>query len=115
MEFERDLPFTPRRCFFTFQIPPEQIRGQHAHRKCSQLLVCVTGHCYVCVDDGRHRERIRLDRPTLGVYVPPMVWASEYQHSPDSTLMVLASHPYEPEDYIHRYDEFLDLTSNATN
>lgn len=113
MEFERDLPFTPKRCFITFQIPPEQVRGQHAHKECEQLLVCVSGHCDVAVDDGNRCERFRLDRPTMGVYVPPLVWASEFHHSPDSALMVFASHPYEPEDYIREYDEFLALTASS--
>jgi hypothetical protein len=38
-----------------------------------------------------------------------MVWATEYKHSPDAVLMVLASAPYDPADYIRSYDEFRRL------
>jgi len=113
VEFERDLPFLPRRYFVTFQIPSRQTRGEHAHRECAQFLSCVRGSCRVALDDGMNREVFSLDRPTLGLYVPPMVWASEFGHSPDSALMVFASHPYEPEDYIRDYDEFLALAGCA--
>ncbi len=107
VEFEQDLPFLPRRCFMTYQIPSAQTRGQHAHKECAQFLICVHGRCQLAVDDGTHREEFRLDRPTFGVYVPPMIWASEFDHSEDSVLMVLASHPYAPEDYIRDYREFV--------
>lgn len=105
-EFGKTLPFIPKRYFVTFDVPNFHLRGEHAHRKCEQFLVCVHGSCAVVVDDGAHREEFLLDRPTFGVYVPPMVWATEYKHSPDSTLMVFASHHYDPADYIRDYDEF---------
>jgi hypothetical protein len=38
------------------------------------------------VDDGLNREEFLLDRPTFGVHVPAMIWATEYKHSPDSRL-----------------------------
>jgi hypothetical protein len=65
------------------------------------------------VDDGQHREEFLLDRPTFGVYVPPMVWAAEYKHTPDSTLLVFASHYYDPGDYIREYGEFLDCRAKV--
>jgi UDP-2-acetamido-3-amino-2,3-dideoxy-glucuronate N-acetyltransferase len=105
-EFGTALPFIPKRYFVTFDVPSFHLRGEHAHHKCEQFLVCVRGSCAVVVDDGASREEFLLDRPTFGVYVPPMVWATEYKHSPDSTLLVFASHHYDPTDYIRDYDEF---------
>ncbi len=105
-EFGTSLPFIPKRYFVTFDVPSFHLRGEHAHHKCEQFLVCVRGSCAVVVDDGTRREEFLLDRPTFGVYVPPMVWATEYKHSPDSTLLVFASHHYDPTDYIRDYDEF---------
>lgn len=105
-EFATELPFFPRRYFLTYAIPSAQTRGEHAHRACAQFLVCVNGACTIAVDDGRRSAEFRLDRPTLGIYVPPMVWAAEFQHTPDSVLMVFASHPYDAADYIRDYEEF---------
>lgn len=107
-EFGNDLPFIPQRYFLTYAIPSEQIRGEHAHRLCSQFLVCVHGECHLRVDDGENCEEFCLNRPSFGVLVPPMVWATEHLHSPDSVLMVLASRPYEPQDYIRDYRDFMN-------
>lgn len=105
-DFQQELPFGPKRCFMTYAIPDQQTRGEHAHRECWQFLVCVNGECHLCVDDGENREEFCLNRPTMGVLVPPLVWATQHLHSADSVLMVLASHAYEPEDYIRNYQEF---------
>ena len=111
-EFGRHLPFQPRRYFITFDVPNASLRGEHAHRRCAQFLICVRGSCAVVADDGRNREEFLLDRPVVGVHVPPMVWATEYKHSPDSTLMVFASDFYDPDDYIRDYQEFLRLAES---
>jgi dTDP-4-dehydrorhamnose 3,5-epimerase-like enzyme/carbonic anhydrase/acetyltransferase-like protein (isoleucine patch superfamily) len=112
-EFERTVPFQPKRYFITFDVPNARMRGEHAHRECEQFLVCVRGSCAVVVDDGQQREEVLLDRPTRGIYVPPMVWATEYKHSSDSTLMVFASHFYDPDDYIRDYSEFIRMVGSG--
>ena len=63
------------------------------------------------VDDGSRREVVTLDRPSLGLYMPPLTWGAQYDYSPDAVLIVLASHPYDADDYIHEYEEFLALAS----
>ncbi len=114
-EFGRELPFIPRRYFITYDIPSAQTRGEHAHRRCEQFLICVSGRCNLALDDGIHRVELRLDRPSFGVYVPPMVWATEFKHTADSALLVFASRPYEPEDYIRDYSDFLQLARLGKN
>jgi len=106
-EFGADVPFEPRRSFFVFDVPGSEIRGEHAHRTCHQFLTCVRGACSILVDDGSTREEFRLDDPTLGIEIPPRVWSSQFGHTPDSMLHVLASHPYDAEDYIRDYEQFL--------
>jgi UDP-2-acetamido-3-amino-2,3-dideoxy-glucuronate N-acetyltransferase len=106
-EFPTQVPFTPRRYFIVFDVPGRDVRGEHAHRRCQQFLVCVRGSVSVVVDDGEAREEISLDQPDRGLYLPPMVWAVQYKYSADALLLVLASDPYDPDDYIRNYDEFL--------
>jgi len=105
-EFDRNLPFVPRRCFWVYAVPNQQIRGEHAHLQCAQFLVAVTGRLRVVADDGQRREEFWLDRPNLGLYLPPMTWGIQYGYSEDAVLMVLASDPYDPQDYIRDYAEF---------
>jgi len=106
-EVGRDLPFAPRRYFLVMNVPSDETRGAHAHRQCAQFLVCVAGACSVVVDDGHQRLEVRLDDPCLGIHVPPRVWAIQYRYTRDAVLMVLASDPYDADDYIRDYDAFL--------
>jgi len=106
-EYDKSLPFIPRRFFLVFDVPSREVRGEHAHRECHQFLVCIKGSCSVVVDDGEKRTEVILNRPNLGLHIHPMVWATEYKYSPDAVLMVLASEIYKAEDYIRDYDQFL--------
>ncbi|HET8899501.1 MAG TPA: FdtA/QdtA family cupin domain-containing protein [Rhodanobacteraceae bacterium] len=104
-----DLPFQVVRMFVVYQVPLVEIRGQHAHKQCHQLLMCVRGRIKVSGDDGRRRETYMLDRPNLGFYMPPMTWGAQFEYSPDAVLIVLASHRYDNDDYIRDYDTFLKM------
>jgi acetyltransferase-like isoleucine patch superfamily enzyme/dTDP-4-dehydrorhamnose 3,5-epimerase-like enzyme len=108
-EFLRDIPFVPKRYFMVSEVPSVEVRGEHAHRTCHLFLVCVRGSCSVVVDDGSNREEVVLDSPSVGILIPPMIWATQYKYSPDATLLVFASDYYDPEDYIRDYQEFLGL------
>jgi UDP-2-acetamido-3-amino-2,3-dideoxy-glucuronate N-acetyltransferase len=112
-EVASHVPFTPRRFFTVMQVPSKDVRGAHAHRLCEQFLVCQVGSLAVVVDDGRAREQVILDDPQLGLYVPPLVWSVQYRYTHDAVLLVLASDPYEPHDYIRDYDEFLEHVSEG--
>ncbi len=106
-EFSSKIPFAPRRYFIVFDVPGKEVRGEHAHRRCRQFLVCVRGSVSVVVDDGRTSEEVLLNRPDLGLYIPEMVWAVQYKYSADAMLLVFASDPYDAEDYIRNYEDFL--------
>jgi UDP-2-acetamido-3-amino-2,3-dideoxy-glucuronate N-acetyltransferase len=107
-EFGKDLPFTPTRCFWVFGVQSREVRGEHAHKRCHQFLVCVSGQLVVMLDDGVSRTEVALESPSVGLHIPPGVWATEYKYSKDSVLIVLASHPYDSDDYIRDYDKFLE-------
>ena len=108
-----DLPFAPRRLFTVYDVPSESVRGSHAHRKCSQFLVCLAGAMSCLVDDGSAREEIRLANSEVGLHIPPMVWGTQWRYSPDAVLLVLASHSYDAADYIRDYEEFLAARTGA--
>jgi len=106
-EFSTEIPFVPKRYFMVFEVPGKEVRGEHAHRRCHQFVVCARGSVAIVVDNGTTSEEIVLDQPYLGVHVPPMIWAVQYKYSADALLVVFASDHYDPDDYIRDYDEFL--------
>lgn len=110
-EIGAQVPFDVKRYFLVYGVASKDIRGEHAHRALHQFLVCVHGRCHVVADDGAQRQEFVLDRPSLGLHLPPMVWATQYKYTPDAVLLVLASETYDPASYIRDYSEFLALVS----
>ena len=107
-QYDAHLPFPPRRYFVVYDVPSKEVRGEHAHRRLQQVLVCLKGSVMVMVDDGTNRDEILLEGPQTGLYVPPMVWAAQYRYSADAVLLALVSDVYDPADYIRDYEEFLE-------
>ena len=110
MEFD-GLPFVPARIFAVYGVPSAEVRGEHAHLACHQVLICVSGTLTVLVDDGSSRSEVVLDDPGVGLYLPPRIWGSQFGYSPDAVLVVLASHPYDAADYVRNYEAFRALVA----
>lgn len=105
-----NLPFEPRRFLTIYGVPQGGHRGDHAHKTLEEVVVCVKGSCKVLLDNGSgRRELIQLERPNVGVRIRPRIWTAQYDHSPDAVVVVIASSEYDPEDYISRYEEFLQF------
>jgi acetyltransferase-like isoleucine patch superfamily enzyme len=102
------LPFAPRRFFTVYDVPSESVRGAHAHRECSQFVVCLAGSVSCLVDDGTTRDEVHLANPAIGLHIPPMIWGTQWRYTRDALMLVLASNPYDPDDYIRDYEEFLE-------
>jgi hypothetical protein len=101
------LPFEIRRVYYLYDVPVGQARGAHGHRKLEQLMVAVSGRVDVECDDGRSRRVFRLDSPSVGLYVCPMIWRNLTGFSEGTVCMVLASERYDEGDYFRNYDDFL--------
>ena len=108
-EFDREIPFMPKRYFLVFDVPTAETRGEHAHKICHQFLIAVRGSVNVVADDGDTREEFVLNRPDIGLHLPPMTWGIQYNYSADAMLLVFASHYYDAQDYVRDYAEFLAL------
>ena len=101
------IPFDINRVFYIYDIPAGKDRGGHAHYNCHQLLISVSGSFDVLIDDGKSKKAFMLNRPFIGLHIPPGIWAEEFGYSAGSVCLVLASEKYDNEDYIRDYDEYL--------
>lgn len=88
---------------------PDTVRGKHAHKMLTQILVCVHGACRVTCDDGEVKREVLLDNPEVALEIPPGIWAEQYycDAESDSVLMVFCDQPYDESDYIRNYDDFI--------
>lgn len=104
-EGEKRVPFNIARIFVINAIK-KSIRGSHAHKECTQLLVVLNGKCKIICDDGFEKKEIILDHACKGLLIPPTIWA-EQEYQPGTTLMVLTDKPYDEQDYIRDYESFI--------
>lgn len=99
------VPFDIRRVF-TVSAREGDTRGDHAHKQCTQLLICVSGKIRVSCDDGSFVTQHLLDNMGAGLLVPPGIWAKEEYVTDSAVLMVLCDRHYEVDDYIRDYNDF---------
>lgn len=109
LEGEKLVPFKTERLFWTYFTPDQITRGRHAHYVTEQVLVAVAGIIRVTLEhpDGKKEQHV-LDKPTMGLYVPPNCWHTmEYSHA--SVQLVFASTKYNEADYIRDYKKFKEV------
>jgi len=105
------FPFPVKRIFYLYDIPGGESRGAHAHRTCHQFLIAASGAFEALLNDGRTQRLVQLNRPYMGVHIPPGIWASEVNFSSGSICLVLTSQEYDATDYIRDYNEFIQWIS----
>ena len=111
-EFDKYVPFPVVRVFYVHDVPPNTVRGRHAHRQCRQYMICQTGRLLLEATDGTQTRRIEL-HPGQGVLIEPGIFASETFAESDTMLLVLCDRPYDRGDYIESIETFLEM-SQAT-
>jgi len=102
-----EIPFKIKRVFYLYDIPGGESRGAHAHKECHQFLIAASGSFEVLLDDGKTKRIVQLNRPNVGLHIPPGIWASEINFSSGSICLVFASHNYNELDYIRNYENFI--------
>lgn len=112
-EGESHVPFPIARVFYVYDVPAGAVRGGHAHIALEQVVFCVAGRFDVVVRNGTRRRTFAIEDPRAGLYLPPMVWHDLGGFSPGTVYLVLTSAPFDRDDYIRDYDEYLTATRMA--
>jgi len=107
IEGNNHIPFEIARVYYIYDVPSGSTRAGHAHRRLHQLFLALSGSFTVYLDNGKQKEKINLNLPNVGLYVPPGAWRVIDDFSGGAVMLVLASAPYDESDYIRSYDDFL--------
>jgi dTDP-4-dehydrorhamnose 3,5-epimerase-like enzyme len=106
-----NVPFSIAR-IFNVRADKGSTRGRHAHRECTQLLICTNGTVQVTCDDGKQTSIYILDKVNYGLLIEPGIWAEQKYIKENSVLTVLCNLPYDEGDYIRDYKDFLKYKCN---
>lgn len=98
--------FPIKRIFYLYGIKNE--RGGHAHKKCKQVIMAISGGFKLSLDDGNMIENIELSSQNEIIIVDNLVWVNITDFKENSVCLVLASEYYDELDYIRDYKNFIE-------
>jgi len=104
----RQVPFDIKRAYWVYDVPGGEHRGGHAHKRCREFIIALSGSFIVTLDNGNERRSVLLNHPYQGLLVETGVWRTLDDFSSGAVCMVLASEPFDESDYIRRYDDYLE-------
>lgn len=113
-EADRHVPFAIERVYWIHGVPEDGRRGGHAHRSVYELVIAAAGAFDVRCDNGEESHTVRLDDPARGLLLDPYVWRDLSGFSRDALCLVLASGPYDEDEYVRDYAEFVLATASRT-
>ena len=102
-----DVPFSIKRAYWVYDVPAGECRGGHAHKLCKEVLIALSGSFHVTVDNGEEQKTVLLNHPYQGLLIDTDVWRTLDDFSSGAVCLVLASEPFDEDDYIREYDDFL--------
>jgi len=107
------IPFEIKRTYWLYDVPGGESRGGHAYRETEEFVIALSGSFDVIVDDGKEKNTFHLNRSYYGLYIPKGMWREMNNFSTNSLALEFASTKYNPDDYIHDYNEFLKLKEDG--
>ena len=108
-ESMKEIPFEIKRIYYISKVPEGARRGFHAHKNLKQMLFCPFGRIQLILDNGKSREEITLNDPSVGIIIDRTIWREMLWLEKDSVLVVAASDYYNEDDYIRDYNDFLSI------
>ena len=105
--FSNKFPIKVKRIFFIYG-KKKYKRGDHAHKKCSQVFFAIKGKIKINMKYKNTNKSVFLDyNRSRALLVPPKIWSSIEFVDNQSVALVLTDYEYDFKDYIETYEEFI--------
>ena len=102
----KQVPFKIERSYWIYDVPGGEERGGHAYRENEEFIIALSGAFDVVLNDGQQEWTFPLNRSYYGLYVPKGMWREMKNFSTNSFALILASTPYNEDDYIRDFNKF---------
>jgi len=103
-----NLPWTPARMYVMQNFVDGVTRGNHAHKRLSQIFIMISGSLELEVYQGENRICYSMTPQSGELELKPGAWRVISKASKDAVLLVLADAAYDEEDYLRDWDEYLN-------
>ena len=106
LEELKDIPIEVKRVYWLYDVPEQQVRGDHAHKTGEQVIICTAGTVEVVLESRAGEVfSCSLSSPDMALYIPPLWWG-RMLFKDKAMLLGLASDEYSEDDYIRNRSEF---------
>ena len=106
INFDNKFPIKVKRIFYLFG-KKGQYRGDHAHKKCKQLFISLSGSVSLIMKRNGKEKKINLNvKKKVAILVPNLIWCKLKFLNKNSIVMVACDRKYEFNDYIEKYSDF---------
>lgn len=113
-ENNNQIPFEIKRTYWLYDVPGGITRGGHAEKNNEELVIAISGSFEIYVDDGKESRTFTLNRSYYGLYIPKGLWREIKEFSSNAVALEFGSTPYNLDDYIRDYNEFLEYAKIQT-
>ena len=106
ISLSKDIPFKTKRVFMIYG-NKNFVRGNHAHKKCSQFLLPIFGKIKIDYFDKVRKNSVLLNSDKKkGILLKPLTWCKLTFLSKNSIILVFCDREYEYKDYIEKISDF---------
>ncbi len=107
IEEKNHIPFKIKRSYWIYDVPGGECRGSHAFKQTEEFIVALSGSFDIILHDGYEERKFSLNRSYYGLLVPRLTWRTIENFSTNSLALILSSTPYNNDDYIRDFNQFL--------
>ena len=103
ISLSKNIPFKTKRVFMIYG-NKNFVRGNHAHKKCSQFLMPIFGKIKIDYFDKFRKNSVLLNSDKKkGILLKPLTWCKLTFLSKNSIILVFCDREYEYKDYIEKF------------
>jgi dTDP-4-dehydrorhamnose 3,5-epimerase-like enzyme len=93
--------------FFILYGKKKYLRADHAHSKCSQIIIPLSGEITVKIISKKYKRIFKLNtKNKKAIYVPPYNWMTIYFKNNNNSLLTLCNYKYDKKEYISYFSKF---------
>lgn len=109
LEEQNHIPFEIKRVYWIYDVPGGEVRGGHAYRELSEVIIALSGSFDIYLNDGKEEKTITLNRSYHAVFVPKMIWRQLQNFSTNSLCLIAADAHYDENDYIRSFEDYKSI------
>lgn len=98
--------------FFILYGKKKLSRADHAHSKCSQIIIPLKGKIKIKVISKSINKTFNLKKSSKkALYIPPYNWIKIFFKNDDDSLLTLCNYKYDKKEYISDFKDFKKIIS----